>query len=106
MDLITNAVRAAVGMSIDSVEQKPYNGCWAEVILHSEQEGVFEQLWVSEYVKPNVVEKDLWVNAGDKVKGFTAANEAIGTLILRFDDEKQLDYVMSNIENYVKIILK
>lgn len=106
VDLITNAVRAAVGMSIDSVEQKPYNGCWAEVILHSEQEGVFEQLWISEYVKPNVVEKDLWVNAGDKVKGFTAANEAIGTLILRFDDEKQLDYVMSNIENYVKIILK
>ena len=26
------------------MEQKPYNGCWAEVILHSEKPGVFETI--------------------------------------------------------------
>lgn len=41
VDLIANAVRAAVGDDVIDVVQKPYNGHWAEVILHADKDGHF-----------------------------------------------------------------
>lgn len=106
VDLITNAVRAAIGEEIVDVEQKTYNGCYAEVILHSDKAGIFDDLWISDEIKENIVETDLWIRAGDTVGNFSAANEAIGTLILRFNDEDGLEKVMSNINDYVKTIIE
>ena len=103
--LVENAVRAAMGMPIVGIEQKPYDGYWAEVVLHSEKPGIFESLWVSDEIKDNVFERDLWIESGIKVGGFTAANEAIGTLVLKFENEERMQEVMANIKNYVDIKL-
>lgn len=106
VDLITNTVRAAVGDEIIGVEQRDYNGCWAEVILHSETSGVFDSLWVSDEIKENIIERDLWIDSGDNVGGFSGANEAIGTLVLRFDTQERLNEVLSNQKKYINVILK
>lgn len=106
VDLIKNAVRAAVGEDVVDVVQKPYDGVWGEIILHSDRSGEFDALWISDEIKSNVIETDLWVKCGDKVGDFSAANEAIGTLILRFEREEQLEKVMSNIKEYVRVITK
>lgn len=106
VDLITNSVRAAVGLPVDTIEQKPYEGCWGEIVLHSTNSGCFKELWISEEIKNNVVECDLWVTEGTNIGGFTAANEAIGTLILNFENEKVLKSVMDNQSEYIKVILK
>ncbi len=102
--LVENAVRAAVGMPIVGIEQKPYNGCWAEVILHSNKPGIFKSLWIDPSIQKYIFECDLWVKSGAFVGGFNAANEAIGTLILRFDNYKQLSFIMNHIEDYISII--
>lgn len=106
VDLVTNSVRAAVGDPVVDVEQKPYNGCWAEIILHSEKAGVFDSLWISDEIKDNIVERDLWIESNTEVGGFSGANEAIGTLVLRFDTQEQLDEVLTNQSKYVKVVLK
>ena len=103
VDMITNAVRGAMGMEIVDVEQKPYNGHWAEIILHSDKPGVFTNLWISEEIAHNVIERDLWIQAGDKVGAFTGANESIGTLVLKFETEERMLEVMADIRRYVKI---
>lgn len=105
VDLVKNTVRAAVGLPVEGVEQKPYDGCWAEVILHSDRAGVFDSLWIADNIKENVFERDLWIEAGTEVGGFSAANEAIGTLILRFDTDERLQQVMKDINQYVKVVL-
>lgn len=106
VDLITNAVRAAIGEPIKDIEQKPYNGYFGEIILHSEKAGTFDSLVLDDEIKENIIETDLWVGKGDKVGGFSAANEAIGTLIMRFDNEENLEKVMNNISSYVKVIVE
>ena len=90
VDLISNAVRAAVGLPVAAVEQKPYNGHWAEVILHAAEDGVFQGLDVVPELQANAVEVDLWVKPGDTVHAFRGANDAIGTLVLKFDTEEEL----------------
>lgn len=106
VDLITNAVRAAVGDSVSGLTQPTYNGYWAEVILHSNTAGVFDALWISDEIAENVIEKDLWVSSGAKVGGFSGANEAIGTLVLRFDSQTRMEEVIDNPDNFVHVILK
>ena len=106
VDLITNAVRGALGEEIVGVEQEDYSGFWAEVVLHSTKPGIFKDLWISDEIKKNIVEKDLWVSSGDKVGGFTAANEALGTLILKFDKKEELDQVLALQQEWLTILIK
>ncbi len=105
VDLITNAVRGVLGEEIVGVEQRNYDGCWAEIVLHSTRPGLFKDLWISEDVKDVVIEKDLWVKRGDRLGGFSAANEAIGTLILRFEDNDILDEVLKFPERFLQVQL-
>lgn len=104
--LVENAVRAALGMPTVGVEQKPYDGHWAEVILHSDRPGIFDSLWVDEAITDAVYERDLWIEPGTEVGGFSAANEAVGTLVLRFETEERLQEVMKDPSRYVKILLQ
>ncbi len=106
VDLIENAVKAAVGDDVVDVEQKPYNGCWAEVILHADKDGTFEELDVNENYKKYIVRTDLWVNRGDKVTSFKGANDAIGTLALKFETNDDLQQSISNLDSWLKIKIK
>lgn len=104
--LVENAVRAALGFPIVGVEQRPYNGFWAEVILHSDKPGVFDSLWIDESIADAVYERDLWVRPGEPIGGFRAANEALGTLILRFETEERLQTIMQDPSRYVNVLRK
>lgn len=106
VDLITSAVRAAVGDEVIDVEQRPYQGFWAEIILHADKTGYFEGLEIEEYFREKyVVEIDLWVEKGDKVSIFNGANDAIGTLIVKFDSANELDKYMRDQAIWLKIIV-
>ena len=105
VDLIENAVKAALGEETNVI-QKPYDGHWALIVLHSDESGIFDSLTVSDFIKDKIVECSLWKEQGDKVNSFSAANESIGTLFVRFDTADELDTVMKNIKDHVKINLK
>ena len=105
VDMITNIVKSALGMELDVIEQKEIKDNWAEIILHSEKEGIFEKLWISEEISSNIVENDLWIETGTHVGGFSGANEAIGTMVLKFDSEIQMNNVLNNQNNYIKVIV-
>ncbi len=104
VDLIKNAVRAAIGIPVVDVEQKPYEGSWAEIILHSDKSGIFKKLEISDEIKKNVIEEDIWINAGTTVGGFSAANEAIGTLVLRFDTQEEMLAQMDRVDELINVI--
>lgn len=106
VDLIDEIVRASLNMPLNDLKQKEINENWAEVILHSETEGTFKELWTSDKINDNIIEKDLWIQEGTKVGGFAGANEAIGTMILKFNSEKEMNEVLNNQEKYIKVILK
>lgn len=106
VDLITAITRAMVGDEPGEIEQKPYNGHWAEIILHAENDGEFVGLQINPALPAEVIEEDLWVNPGDKVHGFEAANDAIGTLVLRFENEKDLEKAITNQSSWLRVVLK
>nr|WP_303776139.1 ATP-grasp domain-containing protein [Bacteroides intestinalis] len=106
VDMITACTRAAVGDSVGDIQQKPYDGHWAEIVLHANTNGIFESLEISEDLPAEIIEEDLWVKTGDKVEGFEGANNAIGMLILKFQSEEELVNSLANQNHWVKVIVK
>lgn len=104
-DMITNMVAYSVGLPYGDIVSHTYDAYWAEIILHSERSGIYDGLWISDALKDNVIEQDLWINVGTKVGGFSAANEAIGTLIMKFDTQEQLDEVLNHQSKYVRVLV-
>lgn len=106
VDMITAITRAMVGDDPEAIEQKPYNGHWAEVILHADNDGEFVGLQIDPTLPVEVVEEDLWVKPGDHVHGFEAANDAIGTLVLRFENAEDLEKAITNQSQWLKVVTK
>lgn len=105
VDLISNAVKASLGEHI-AVSSKPQNGYWAEVILYSNIKGSFKELRISEDVNSNIKEIDLWVKVGDEINAFNAANDAVGTLVLKFETSKEMEEVISDYSTYFEVIVE
>ncbi len=106
VDMITAITRAIVGDEPAPIEQKPYNGHWAEIILHADKTGIFDRLEIDKLLPAEVVEEDLWVNKGDKVESFEGANNAIGTLVLKFQTAEELEHAITNQSDWLKVIVK
>ena len=106
VDMITAITRAIVGDPIDDISQQPYNGHWAEIILHAENEGKFARLDISPDLPAEIVERDLWVKPGDHVDSFDGANNAIGTLVLRFNNEEELEQAITNQQKWLKVVVE
>ena len=106
VDMITAAVRAAVGDPVYDVEQKPLDGCWAEIIIHADKTGILDSIEIAPEMEPCVIEKDFWFKKGDAVKVFQSARDAIGTLVLRFEDPEKLEYAITHQREWLKVVVK
>ena len=102
-NLIRGIVMASVGLEPDCVSDKPYDGLWAEIILHSDENGRFRELWIDPECENFIVERDLWVSPGDEVERFSGANKAVGTLVVRFPDRETLNARMADM-SWFKIV--
>ena len=103
VNLIRGIVMASVGLEPDCVCDMPYDGLWAEIILHSDENGRFKELWTDPACDGFIVERDLWVSPGDEVERFSGANKAVGTLVVRFPDRETLNARMADM-SWFKIV--
>lgn len=103
VDFITNSVRAAVGMPTVNINPLIFDGYWAEIILHSNKAGNFSSVFVDEEFTKNMIEVDLWVKKGQPIRTFQGANDAIGTIVLKFENQSELEFFMSQYSDFIKI---
>ena len=107
VDLVTASVQAAVGDEVGDLRFKPYQGYWAEVILHVPEDGIFSRLVVdNEKVGAEIIDQMLTVKPGDKVERFDGGNHAIGTLVVKFQTAEEQEQAMSDISSWVKVELR
>lgn len=105
IDMITSSVKAMVGEPINELKSSQFDGHWAEIILHADTDGCFNSLEIEAETKRYVIEEDLWVKNGDYVKPFSGANDAIGTLVLRYPNQESLEKSLKNIKSWCRVRL-
>lgn len=105
VDLISEFVKYCVGIKMDDIKQSDFSSHWGEIILHADKEGKFEDLIISDEIRKNIVDKQLFIKKGDMVHLFSGANQAIGTLILNFSNKEELIKVLNNQKDYINVII-
>ena len=107
VDIIEAEVCKAIGEPIPEIHEPNYNGYYAILVLHNDFAGIFDHLEINEdFKKKYVIEEELRKKPGDIVNAFAGANNAIGTLFLKFDSQSELERIMTNYHDYVKVIIK
>lgn len=108
IDLITAAVRAAVGDAIaeEDLIMRDYSRHIAYLVLHAPHSGVFQGIDINpDFLKQHQVEDlDLWVKRGDRVDAFTGANTTIGTLPLQFRNKTELTTFLQERDRYIRVL--
>ena len=109
-DLILADVLFALGHSESIKLDKPiYKDVWAYYILHSDFSGIYAGAAEIEhgFKRRHVIDFDDWCSKGQKISAFTGANQALGTLILRFDSFQEADMALRSAKEWLDMnILK
>ena len=101
-DLIRVSVQAAIGLPVDEVKMPAYDGYWYQLMLHSDRAGTFQGIsYAPGFKESHVIEEQLWIEPGDHVEAFTAANHAFGSVFMRFDSLWESDAARRAISDHV-----
>lgn len=96
-DLVTAAVKAALGEPVGDLPMPAYDGFWYQQMLHSDHDGAFAGMeYTPGFREAHVAEEQLWVEPGQKVEAFSAANHAFGSVFMRFDSQGELNEFRAN----------
>lgn len=103
-DLVMASVKAALGEPVGKLPMPEYDGFWYQQILHADRDGIFVGMeYAPGFADAHVAEEQLWVEPGQKVTAFTAANHAFGSVFLRFDTQADLDAFRRVPSDYMRI---
>ncbi len=103
-DLVTAAVQAALGMSVGELTMPRYDGLWYQEMLHSGNAGTFLGVeYAPGFLDAHVAEEQLWVEPGERVEAFTAANHAFGSVFLKFDDKDEFATFLSDPHKFMRV---
>lgn len=104
--LIRAEICKALSLPIEEIKTPEYDGVWCNYILHSSVEGTLESVDINpDFEQKYIKDKGFIVENGDHIVPFTGANTSLGTLFLRAETREELDSVLENINNNVRIVL-
>lgn len=106
VDFIDAAVQAAMGENVSICDCRS-DGYWANMIVHSMQDGVFESVEINpEFETKHIKDIFIYVKPGDSVHAFRKANDAIGSMFLNFDTYEEMMHALTHQSEWMKIKLE
>jgi len=105
IDLIEAEVLKAVGEPIpNNITMPEYDGCYVNDIVHSLKAGTYQGISYDDTFKQNhVISEAIYPSIGDHVEAFHGANNAVGSIFLKFTSRKECDEKKSKLSEYIKI---
>lgn len=105
VDIAEMSVEAAMGENITGEIHKP-TGLYATHNLHSNKNGIYEEILFSSEIEPYIYRKCLYKKAGDKVEFFDNASKCLGIIFFKFPDEKSMHFILEHINELVTVRLQ
>ncbi len=105
IDLIEAEVLKAVGEPLpNNITMPQYDGCYVNDIVHSLTAGTYQGITYDEsFLKNHVVSEAIYPSIGDHVEAFHGANNAVGSIFLKFASRGDCDEKKAKLSDYIKI---
>lgn len=107
-DLVEATIATAMGdmSSLDVALDGEEGGYWGLGVLHSSQSGSFEGIEYSKLASQALVREDLQKRKGEQVRPFERCNDLVGLSFMHFKTKSEMDEVMCNSNETMKVLLK
>lgn len=73
---------------------------YAQIILHSRIDGLFEGLTIPSELRSKVIEEHLYYKSGDFIKSYNNSRDVVGVLIIELRDEMDLNIYRESLKNW------
>lgn len=103
VDLIQASAEIALG-NRPKLEMNKAKGFYASYMIHSDRSGYFKEIELDPLLSKKIISKNIGVTYKEKVECFDAANKAIGSMIISFDSQDEMLYMMDNMHQYIQVI--
>ncbi len=107
-DIVEATIKTAMGdnRDIDVTLDGEEGGYWGLGVLHTSQSGVFDGVEYSPLAKQALVREEVQKQKGEVVQPFERCNDLVGLNFLHFNTQKDMDDVMCNTNDTMKVLLK
>ncbi len=107
-DLVEATIKAAMGdtSSIDVALDGQEGGYWGLGVLHTSQSGVFDGIEYSGLASQALVREEIQKRKGEQVRPFERCNDLVGLSFLHFKSKSEMDEVMSDTNEAMRVLLK
>ena len=106
-NFLDRAIKIALGESIDDIKMTDKVSDFVSyLILHSDKNGVLNNIVLDKMIKDRIIEKHIYLKSGDKVETFLGANAALGVLIMKYESREVMDEIVENFHNLYKVELQ
>ena len=103
IDLVRANVMCAMGDDPGDLDWESSGGCYVHYVLHSNMDGTFEGVQLSQAAEDVCYRKVMYKESGSSVEALDGANKALGILFFKFESESEMDGLLSEIGNHVKV---
>ena len=106
VDLIKYTVDSALGMDCSDLKQVEPKGFYSSYMVHALTDGIVDSVWQSKEIKNNIIESDILIDKGSRVKRFDGSNHTLGTMIMKYSSLEEMLHKMDNMEEHIRVVLK
>lgn len=105
IDMIDYSIRCAVGDEciIPNIEFKSYASSF---IIHATETGTYKGLEIADELKSAIVHHTMFVCPGDSIHRFRNGGDSIGAMVIEFSSQEQMNYMIDNMNDYIKVIVE
>ena len=105
VDVVEMTVRAAMGQSSPCCPSNE-TGYYATHNLHSDRDGIFEDILFSQRIEPFIVKKCIYKKKGSHVEYFDNAAKALGIIFLHFENQNEMRTCLSELSEEIQVLMK
>lgn len=107
VDMVPYVIKAALGEDCSDLKMAPVKGFWSNYMVHSNQTGKYAGIELDgRFEKENLVDYVTETKADDMVHKYRDAQDCVGELILKYSSMEEMEEVINNMDEYVKVCVK
>jgi len=104
-DEITAVLQMAMG-DPPSIEMPDHLDCCFQYIIGSRENGVFQDIYIDDYMRSKVVELFVHRKAGEWLTDYHNSSGVVGVALIRFHNCEEMETDIANIGQHIKVIVK
>lgn len=107
-DIVEATIKTAMGETagLDIALNGEEGGYWGLGVLHTSESGLYNGVEYSELAKEALVREEVQKEMGEQVRPFERCNDLVGLNFLHFKTRADMDEVMCNTNDTMKVLLK